>query len=495
MVDYTRKAVRGAGIIFFTHLFASIFGYLLRLLLARELTVSEYGLVYAIFALFGVVAIVPQGFRQTLSKYVAEFKVKKQFDKIKGSIIIIFIIQILSTFILGMIFIILAQVIATHYLNIDSAYPLIITYAIALILTPIYTIFFGIFRGFQTMKYYSLVDLYKMIFVLAATYMLIKFLGLGVYAPMYAYLLVPFFCFAIFFPIFIKKVFPNFLKVSADLDKKLVKKLWAFGFPVILTGVAGIIFSQTDSLIITLFRPLADVGLYNAGLPTAKILWSFSIAFVVVLLPISSELWAKKDLKRLKYAVTQLYKYSLMLVFPISLVMFIFPGIILNLLFGGEYIAAQDVLRILSVGAIIFTLAKVNNSILVGIGKPKIVSRIMLTATLFNVIGNLILIPAIGINGAAISTLVTFLIIFIWSMIKLNRFVPVEADWLNLIKIFISGIIFASIIALIKAILIANAWLELAVSIGIASAAYFALLLLMKILSTSEIRSIIKRVI
>ena len=36
---------------------ANLFGYLLRILLARNLTVAEYGLVYAVMALFGLVSI------------------------------------------------------------------------------------------------------------------------------------------------------------------------------------------------------------------------------------------------------------------------------------------------------------------------------------------------------------------------------------------------------------------------------------------------------
>ena len=408
MVNYTKKAIKGVIIVFVMSILASIFGYFLRLILARTLTIEEFGLIYSIIYFFGFFSIFQNlGLAEALAKYIAEFKVKNQFSEIKNSIIIAFLSQLLSSIVIGLIFIIFSQFLSVNYFHYPDASLLIKIYAIAVILYPTTGIFSSIFRGFQHMKYYSLIDFSWILFIFTATFILLN-LGFGILSPFIAYLLVNILPVIFYFPLFIKKTFPDFFEIKFRFDKILTKKLFLFGIPVMLSGFAGVIFSYTDTIMITYFRSLKEVGLYNVGMPTAQILSRVALALVVVLLPISSELWAKKNFKKLKIGIELLYKYSFILVLPLSLLMFLFPEIILNVLFGESYLEAADVLRILSIGTIVFTIAQINNSILSGIGKPKIVSKIMLVSACFNAVLNFFLIPMIGIVGAAIATFISF---------------------------------------------------------------------------------------
>ena len=50
MESYTKFAVRGAATILVISLIAAILGYVVRVLLARNLEVEEFGLFYAVFA-------------------------------------------------------------------------------------------------------------------------------------------------------------------------------------------------------------------------------------------------------------------------------------------------------------------------------------------------------------------------------------------------------------------------------------------------------------
>ena len=96
MINYTRKTVRGAGLVFVFSIFAAALGYLTRLVIARNLTLEEYGLFYSIFALvmlFGLFKDFGPG--AALAKFIAEFKVNKEFGKIKGIISISFGFQTL----------------------------------------------------------------------------------------------------------------------------------------------------------------------------------------------------------------------------------------------------------------------------------------------------------------------------------------------------------------------------------------------------------------
>ncbi|MFH1840194.1 MAG: flippase [Nanoarchaeota archaeon] len=491
-MNYTKKAIKGATIIFVLSFFAAIFGYLLRIVLARNLTIYEYGAFYSITALFGLFSLFQNlGLNETLVRYIAKFKAEKNDNKIKSSIVLVILIQLLSTTLIGLIFIVLSNFIAINYFHDFTLSIYIKIYAISIILSPSLAIFNSIFQGYQRMFYFSLVNFLQFGFIFLITYFLLH-LGYGLFSPFLAYVLV-YILVILFYFIFIRKIFPSFWQTSFSLDKKQLYKFIKFGSAVILTGAAGIVFNFTDTFMITFFRSLTEVGLYNASYPTAKILWGLSGSLTLVLLPLTSELWANKDILRIKEGIRLLYKFSLITIFPISLLFIMFPEFLLSLLFGPEYVNGANVLRLLGGGTIFYIFAQINNSVLTGIGKPRLVSKNMLFAAGLNVIMNLFLIPPFGIDGAAISTVISFFIIMVLSYFKLNKNIKISLNWKKIFLIILSSIIFLIGVTISKNILVLNPWLEVFCSIIISGVVYLGCIFLFKILTLNELKQIFKR--
>lgn len=495
MASYTKKAVYGVSIIFLMGILASLLAYLLRLLLARSLSVNDYGLVYGIIALFGIFSIFQTlGLNSALAKYIAEFRTRNEFNNIKSSILITFLIQFISTLILGAIFIVFSDIIANDYFHETSASLLIKIYAMGIVFSPMQNIVKGIFQGFQRMGYYSSVDFLKMLSILIITYILLE-AGFSVSAPIIAYTLAYVIPFLFHFQIISKVIFPDFRKIKSGFDSKLADKLVTFGIPVIFTEAASTIFGYTDTIMITFFRSLEDVGLYNVGMPTAGVIWKITIALSIILLPLSSELWIIEKKEKIKKGLLDLYKYSTILILPVSLIMFLFPEIIIKILFGSEYIGASNVLRILSIGSIVFAISSANNSLLIGIGQPKEVSKIMLIGSLFNIIGNLILIPLYGIEGAALTTLIAFVIMMYLGIFRLKEFIGIELPWKDLLKIALAGIIFSIVVFSINENLSVNLWVKLFVSVIVGLLVYMGSIFFLNVLTLEEVRTLVRRVI
>ena len=78
-------------------------------------------------------------------------------------------------------------------------------------------------------------------------------------------------------------------------------------------------------------------------------------------------------------------------------IMFSFTDLIINVLFGTDYILASNTIKILSIGMIFLILHRINTNFLSGIGKPQIITKIVYIVAIFNLIANLILIPILGI--------------------------------------------------------------------------------------------------
>ena len=500
MANYTQKAVRGAGIVFILTICGSLFAYLLRLLLARSLTTAEFGLVYAITNLFALFAILMRfGLDTAIVKYIPEFRVKKDSVKIKSCILIAITILLLVFVIMGIISFIFSDFIAIEYLHpeteklLELESLLIRIYVIGLITLPLQIVLGAAFLGFQEMKYGSIRKSLTISFTLIFTLILLQF-GFGVKAPIISYAISYLLTGMILYIILIKNVFPEFHKIKTVIDKELTIKLLRFGIPVILTGFATIVYSYTDTIILTIYRSLDEVGLYNVGLPTARILWKINIAFVTVLLPISAELWAKNRKDMISRGVKKLYKYSFILIFPFSLFMLLFPEIILNLLFGEEYIGASNVLRILSISSIAISFAKINNTILTGIGKPKEVSKIMISGAVINLIGNLILIPHYGIEGAAFSTAFSFTLVMLVSYMILKRYIKIKLHLNQYIIVSISGLIPAMVVYLIKGMDNMDIYTKLIFSLLLGAIIYLFSLYITKTVTIEEIKDIMRRV-
>ena len=105
-----------------------------------------------------------------------------------------------------------------------------------------------------------------------------------------------------------------------------------------------------------------------------------------------------------------------MLNLPVLIIMVLFPGAIINLFFGKDYINAAFSLRFLALGIFFYSIFIISENLISMAGKSKIVLLDILLASLINIILNIFLVPKYNINGAAFSTMITYII---WSLISL----------------------------------------------------------------------------
>ncbi len=494
--NYTKKAVRSTGMIFVFSIAAGVLGYLLRLLLANKLTKADFGLFYAMFAFVSFLLVFKDlGLGQALVKFIPEFQVKNKYNSMKNMVVFVFLFNILFAIVLAVLLFVFSNYLSlTLFHNPDSAF-LLKLFSIYFILQSIMSILISILQGFQRLNYYAMLDFSRTTFVLIFAYFMLR-INLNVLAPVMSYILMPVFISLLFIPIILRRILPiGFWKSKLVYDSFLIKKLFAFSIPTLFTVVGVVALGNIDSIMISYFKGLEAVGLYNVALPTALILGYFSVALMTVIFPMSSELWASGSFDKLKDGMYMLYKYSLIIIFPFILIMVCFPEIILNIFFGVNYIAASNVLRILSLGIIMVTISRINLSVLSGIGKPKLNSLILLAALIFNIISNFILIPFLGILGAAITTFFSFFIMVCLSVYFLRKHLKFDVPLLIWFKTFVAGILFTIVLFVLKDLIVLHWFWELLIVIPIGFLVYLFVLFTSKTLNMGELKSILNRVI
>ncbi len=104
MVNYTRKVVGGAGFILIFSLIGSVFAYFSRVFLARNLSLEEFGLFFAVLAMFNFLGLFKDfGLGQSMVKYISMFNADKLYNKVKTTIIISGAIQLGLTLIVTLL--------------------------------------------------------------------------------------------------------------------------------------------------------------------------------------------------------------------------------------------------------------------------------------------------------------------------------------------------------------------------------------------------------
>ncbi|MFC1727896.1 flippase [Nanoarchaeota archaeon] len=490
MATYTKRIVRGSAFLFMMSILAGIIGYIIRIVLARNLTPSEYGLFYAIFAFVSFLLFFRDlGLNQALVKYIPEFKINQKFNKIKTAISSAFFGQVVSSLILGILLFIFSGFLAEHYFKDLLAIKILRILIIYVFFSMFVILLLNIFRGFQKIKTFSSIEPIRNTIMLIFVLVLLN-RGAGVLAPAYAFVISWIALSIILAPLFIKTF--NFFKYKIKNLRKTTKLLFAFSLPVLLTTVGAYAIATIDTLVLTYFTTLDQVGIYNVVLPSAMMFLFFCNSLATVAFPIISELWAKKEIIKITEWVRLLYKYSFVVITPLLVSLLVFSEIFIRVFFGEQYVAGANAFRILLVGVLFFIVAKLNNITLSGIGKPAIVTRIILMVALFNFIANVALVPRFGIEGAAFATAVSYLIVLVMSTYKTTKFVEVKVPINAWLKTIIASLAFVGVIGFLKRILFMNIWLEVIISLLVAFAVYAILIYLLKLIDVAEIKKYAK---
>jgi len=444
-IDNSLKVIAKGGIILLAGASISkILGYIYRIIVAN-MGSEYYGLISLGLAFLGILTTISLlGLNNAVLRYIPFFRGKDDYSRIKGTIIYTLkttlIISILISFVL---FFFLDSIAINIFHNADLGIVLkILVFVIPL--GVINNILYMVFKGFEKVKYevYTkniLENVVKIIFTLIVIlFFTDKIIGLSL-AIVISTVLTTIFGFYLME----KKVF-SILKTKIQ-SQYLNKELLLYSFPLLLTSVFPLIFNWFDSIMLGYFKDVSTVGIYNAAMPTAQLLYLIPYSLSGLFIPVLTKLYSQNKQFLFNRIYQILNKWILLLNLLIFGLFLLFSKTILSV-FGQEYIQASTVLIILSIGFIL-NYSLINSTHLFMIHKKsKVILINSLIVSILSIILNIILIPPYGIVGAAIATAITQIILrglFIiesYILFKLNPFslrnIPVMLSFLVTLLVF-----------------------------------------------------------
>lgn len=218
-----------------------------------------------------------------------------------------------------------------------------------------------------------------------------------------------------------KKMFEKKFKIE-------LSHTFTLALPIIISQLGVILMATSDNVIVGRILGANSLGAAGVANSIAFLIGSLAVGGLAVIAPMASKLLAEKD----EQGLTKLFASSLTVALIYSMVLSLIAYIVfLNFgLFGQkEQIETMAtpffiLISISNIPMYFFLAAKQFSD---GFSKPKIVMYITLLGLVFDVVGNVVLIkglwifPELGLNGAAIGTIVSRLLMFVILMFYLRN--------------------------------------------------------------------------
>lgn len=197
-----------------------------------------------------------------------------------------------------------------------------------------------------------------------------------------------------------------------------IKGIMKSAAPLVLSGMAVILYQKIDQVMIKVILGYDVLGQYAANL---------SIVTVFSIIPM---MYAQVAARRIHLDKNQIITYMRDISYlgiGLSVFLFIFGGDIVQLSFGERYIINDMIWYPLSIIPFLIATGAAAAQIIISDDRQSLIWIKSIVALLLNIILNLILIPFIGLLGAAIATSISLLVGNVISNLLISRYRDVFA--------------------------------------------------------------------
>ena len=205
--------------------------------------------------------------------------------------------------------------------------------------------------------------------------------------------------------------------IALNVPVSDLKKMMKYGAKVAGAELLTFLNYRLDIFLVGYFMGAAAVGWYTVAVVVAETLWFLASSISSVLLPNLTE----RNLCQAQLLLGKAFRIILWTTLFMLFVLLLMDRHLLNLTFGVKFLPSLMPLRYLYPGVLFLSLSKVLSSYILSRGKPNINMRIAFVGVLFNLFFNLWLIPKLGINGAAISSSISYGIMFAGAVLWYRR--------------------------------------------------------------------------
>ncbi|MBN1574390.1 MAG: oligosaccharide flippase family protein [Deltaproteobacteria bacterium] len=435
MSNLAKRLVKGAGIVFIMTMLNTFFGFMVRIVLARNLTLEDFGFFYAVIAFLGLVGLLKNlGVNQAIIKFIPDFLVQKDFGKVKTSILFSLGFSITTSAVVVSALYYFSNEIATGYFkdpNVETVFRIFLVFFVVQLLVSSIS---SIFNAFQRPILLSYSGVFINLFFFIPIYFSDK-LDISRVAWYYngVHMVV-----LVTNIVLLLNVF-NIFRYQSSGFIPVVKKLIPFGAATTASTIVSHTTMRVDTIFLTYFQDLKTVGIYSVLTPFRTIFKVAGSSISKIFFPMTSELYGQGKTKELINTLKMIQKYIILLMMPFTVVFFAYTEFIIEALYGVKFVEGVFAARLIVLASIIQPIYIVNVGTINGLGKPMKNTQIITITGIINFLLNMILIPIWSYNGAAIAVLLNKIIVFAVTNIVIYRLIGFRFDFYLILKVLLAG--------------------------------------------------------
>ena len=411
---------------FTAEIVGAISGGALTILLARLLTPGSYGLLFLALSVFSVAKLFSAfGVAKSASRYIAEYK-ETDPGQIPHILRVALLLNLLTIAIIAFAFFVGRGPIAT-LLNEPDLSPFLLLGSAFIVFSTLTLFVQQTLQGFEEIRKASLFTAVdkagRLIF--ATGFVL---LGYGALGALVGYIV----SYALIATVGLAYLFHRGYRQFdfSPIESGLKRKIGEYTIPIAVTQSAHTLDHHIDKVLIGFFVGPTAVGFYTIGKQVVQFVETPMSALGFTLSPTYGSQKARGNSDTAARIYETALSQGLLLYFPAAAGLMILaePGI--RYVFGSEYLGAVPVLQVLAIFAILQSVTKLTSHGLDYLGRARDRSIIKGATAVLNFGLNVVLIPIMGVVGAAVATVVTFAIYTFANVYIMHLEFDLRVQWL-----------------------------------------------------------------
>ena len=411
-------------------------GFLLLPLYTKYFPPEQIGLITLVQSLSLVLGVIYMfGMETAFMKYFIDAKDDESRSVIYSSTLVL--LSVTSLFISSVVFMNAGNIVSLlDFTERDESVFLIKILSIFLVVDTVYRFPLLFFRAKLESKTYAFINFLTFLVNIICNILFIVILKKGVESIFYSYIISVSLTFVLGLGLTKKYL-------TAKFSTRKIKEMLTFGNKFIFIGFFVLFIDVSDRFFLKYYFDESIVGIYSANYRLASVMSfliaSFKFSWTPYFLNLNSDPGNKKIISSIftNFIFTGTILFLLFSVFTELLVKISFFGIeFLN----AEYWSGLKVVPVILAAYFISGVYSTLNAAPFFTNNTRSILFITFAGVISNTVLNIILIPLFDITGAAVSTLLTYFIMFIIIYFYSQKIYKIQYDWNKISKLVLSAV-------------------------------------------------------
>ena len=460
---------------------------LIAVLLARLLNPDGYGLLFLALSVFSVLEVITRlGFAKSAARYIAEYK-EKDPSQISHIIHSTLLLICATSGIVALALVVGHQSIAA-WIGEPALAPLLLIGAVYMIAMTIVAYLRKLFQGFEKIGFAALVDAIEPVsrFLFAVGLVV---LGYGVVGALWGYVIGLILTSIV--GVALLYIHLRQYQIGGVVEPGLRRRIAEYSIPLTATSTANKLDKSLDTILVGFFLSPVAVSYYVIGKQAVSFIEVPISALGFTISPTFGAEKASGNIERASRIYETALTNSLLLYIPAGAGLALLAEPLVGLLFGVDYLGAVPVLQVLGLYAVFQSVTKVTSNGLDFLGRARERAIVKGITSVLNVLLNILLIPTIGVVGAAIATVITYGIYTSANVYIISQEFVLRTSTILRSILLTVGITAAMSVAVFNLLVYVQGWLSLIAVVGVGVAIWAVLSILSGLLKIDQLRSVL----